>query len=141
MTVDAETEAPGRPLFLPSWREASVLALLAAATLGTALFFRYGIIQNTPLGLACEAGRGGFVCATRLAVILKFTFGVFGWGALIASVLQLWRPNVITFAIGLVFACAGLVLYNTGASALAFALLLLSLARPVTAARPAREAR
>lgn len=128
-------------LFLPSPREALVLALVAAATLGTALFFRYGVVQNTPLGLACEAGRGGFVCAVRLAVILKFTFSLFGWVALIASIIQLWRPNVFAFGIGLVFALAGLVLYNTGASALAFVLLLLSLARPAAVARPVPEAR
>ena len=122
-------------LFLPSRREALLLAIAGAASFGTALFFRYGIIQNAPLGLACEAGKGGFVCAARLAVILKFTFSVFGWGALIAAAIQLWRPNALVFGIGLVFALAGLVLYNTGASALAIAPLLLSLARPVPEAR------
>jgi hypothetical protein len=136
MTTAKPTAGSAAPrLFLPSRREALVLALLGAAALGAALFFRYGIVQNTPLGLACEAGRGGVVCAARLAVILKFTFSVFGWGALIAAAIQLWRPNVVTFGIGLVFALSGLVLYNTGASALAFALLLLSLARPAPEAR------
>ncbi len=92
-----------------------LLALVGSASLGTALLLRYGIIQNTPLGLACEAGRGGFVCALRLAVILLFVFNVFGWGALIAAAVQLIRPNVLVLGIGLVFALAGLVLYNTGA--------------------------
>ena len=59
-----------------------------------------------------------------------FVQGAFGWVALIAAGVQLWRPNVVAFATGLVFALLGLVLYNTRASALAVALLVLSLARP-----------
>jgi hypothetical protein len=134
MTVAPNASAAPR-LFLPSRRDALLLALAGVASLGTALFLRYGIIQNTPLGLACEAGEGGFVCGVRFAVILMFTRGLFGWVALIAAFVQLWRPNAVTFGIGLVFALLGLVLYNTGASALAVALLLLSLARPVPEAR------
>ena len=61
---------------------------------------------------------------------MLFVRGVFGWVALIASAVQLWRPNVVTFGTGLVFALLGLVLYNTRVSALAVALLVLSLARP-----------
>jgi hypothetical protein len=135
MTAKSNAGRATPKLFLPSRREALVLALLSAASLGTALLLRYGIIQNTPLGLACEAGEVSLTCKVRLAVILMFTFSVFGWGALAAAAIQLWRPNAVTFGIGLVLALAGLVLYNTGASALAFALLLLSLARPVPAAR------
>jgi hypothetical protein len=56
--------------------------------------------------------------------------GVFGWVALIAAGVQLWRPNVLTFGTGIVFALLGLVLYNTRVSALALALLVLSMARP-----------
>ena len=50
-------------------------------------------------------------------------------GAVAAALLQLWRPNVIVFGIGLISAAFGLVLYNTRLSALAVALLLLSFAR------------
>ena len=60
---------------------------------------------------------------------------VFGWVALIAAGVQLWRPNVVTFGTGVVFAILGLVLYNTRISALAAALLVLSLARPWPAGR------
>jgi hypothetical protein len=70
------------------------------------------------------------LCELRLAVIILFARGVFGWVALIASAIQLWRPNLLAFGIGLVFALLGLVLYNTRVSALAVALLVLSLARP-----------
>ncbi len=95
-----------------------------------ALYLRYAIIQNSAIGVACEAGEESFTCEVRLAVILMFVRGAFGWVALIASGVQLWRPHVVAFGTGLVFALLGLVLYNTRASALAVALLVLSLARP-----------
>ena len=57
MKASSAAQVPEPKLFLPSRRDALLLALAGAASLGTALFLRYGIIQNTPLGLACEAGR------------------------------------------------------------------------------------
>ena len=135
MHASTEAGASARALFRPSRREALLLALAGALSIGMALLLRYTIIQNTPLGLACEAGEAGLTCKVRLAVILMFTFSAFGLAALAAAAIQLWRPNVVTFGIGLALALAVLVLYNTGGSALAFALLLLSLARPVPGAR------
>jgi hypothetical protein len=122
-------------LFLPSKRASAVLAVLALAALGAALYLRYAIIQNSAIGVACEAGEQSLTCEVRLAVIIMFVQGVFGWVALIASGVQLWRPSVVTFGTGLVFAALGLVLYNTRVSALAIALLVLSLARPWREAR------
>ena len=68
-------------------------------------------------------------CQVRLAVILMFVQDCFGWTAVIAAGVQLWRPNPVAFGVALVFALLGLVLYNTRAAALAVALLVLSLAR------------
>jgi hypothetical protein len=68
-------------------------------------------------------------------VINVFVRGGFGWTALVASFVQLWRPNLATFAIGLLSAAFGLVLYNTRLSALAVAFLVLSLARARSGAR------
>jgi hypothetical protein len=121
--------------FTPSRRALAILIPLAASALGLALYLRYGIIQNTPLGLACEAGDQSAICAMRLAVIRVFGPGIFGWTAAIAALIQLWRPNLLAFGIGLIAACFGLVLYNTRLSALAVALLVLSLARVLPAAR------
>jgi hypothetical protein len=121
---------PAKKLFAPSTRTIIVLAALGAGALSTALFLRYGIIQNTPIGLACEAGEESLTCKVRLAVILMFIQDCFGWTALIAAGVQLWRPNSVTLGVGLVFALLGLVLYNTRASALAVTLLVLSFARP-----------
>lgn len=117
-------------LFLPSMRAATVLAGVGVLALAAALYVRYGIIQNTPLGLACEAGRESVVCDFRFVVVSLFNNNVFGWAAIFLALLNFWRPSVLTFGICLAAALAGLVLYNTSGAALAFALLLLSLARP-----------
>jgi hypothetical protein len=123
-----ETERP-LAFFRPSLPSASLIAALSAAALGLALYLRYGIIQNTPIGLACGAGEKSLTCSVRFAAIQLFNYDAFGWTAVIAACLQLWRPNLITFGIGLAAAAAGLALYNTRLSALAVTLLVLSLAR------------
>jgi hypothetical protein len=56
---------------------------------------------------------------------------VFGWAALIIGILNLARPSLVLFAIGLAATCAGIVLYNVGLSSLAAGLLVLSFARRV----------
>jgi hypothetical protein len=130
MSTEPDAEAAAPKLFLPSRRAASVLAMLGVVALGTALYLRYAIIQNSAIGVACEAGEASFTCKLRLAVILMFVQDCFGWVAMIAAGVQLWRPNIVAFGTGVVFALLGLVLYNTRASALAIALLVISLARP-----------
>jgi hypothetical protein len=122
-------------LFRPSLRAALILVPLVVVALGAALFLRYGIIQNTPIGLGCEGGEESLTCTIRLAAILMFTWDVWGWVAVAAALVQLWRPNIIAFGIGVVVAALGLVLYNTRLSALAVALLVLSLARAAPKAR------
>lgn len=122
-------------LFKPSGRAVLILSPLVVAAVGLALYLRYDIIQNTPIGLACEAGEQSLTCAVRLAAIHLFVRSIFGWTAVVAALLQLWRPNVVAFGIGLLSASFGLVLYNTRLSALAVALLVLSLARAWRGAR------
>jgi hypothetical protein len=135
MTGDQGTRSATRKLFLPSKRASLLLAMLGVATLGLALFLRYGIIQNSAIGVACEAGEASLTCKIRLAVVLMFIQDAFGWMAMIAAGVQLWRPNNVAFGTSLVFALLGLVLYNTRASALAVTLLVLSLARPAPEAQ------
>jgi hypothetical protein len=130
---DADIAAP--KLFLPSRRAGALLAALGVVALSAALYLRYAIIQNSTIGVACEAGAASLLCRLRLAVILMFAQDCFGWVSMIAAGVQLWRPNIVAFGTGLIFALMGLVLYNTRASALAIALLVLSLARPSPARR------
>jgi len=122
-------------LFRPSLRATLILVPLVIGALSLALFLRYGIIQNTAIGLGCEGGEESFTCTVRLATILMFTWDVFGLVAVAAALVQLWRPNTIAFGIGVVFAALGLVLYNTRLSAFAVALLVISLARAAPKAR------
>ncbi len=129
MSPEPDSVAEPAALFLPSPRAAVLFVGLGIGALALALFLRYGIIQNTPIGLACEAGEVSLTCQVRLAVILMFIQDCFGWTAVIAAGVQLWRPNPVAFGIALVFALLGLILYNTRASALAITLLVLSFAR------------
>lgn len=129
LAMTARQTDPPPKLFLPSKAYGVALGALVLLALGLALFLRYRIIQNTPIGLACEAGEESFTCTARLAVILLFVRDAFGWTALAAAIVQLIRPNRVTFGIGLVAGALGLVLYNLRLSALAVALSLLSLAR------------
>jgi hypothetical protein len=138
MSPKPEAQAAQSKLFLPSARAAAIIAVLGLLALGGALYLRYFIIQNSGIGVACEAGEQSLTCKVRLAAILMFVQGAFGWVAMIAAGVQLWRPNVVLFGIGIVFALVGLVLYNTRVSALAAVLLVLSLARPWPADRSAR---
>lgn len=119
-----------RPLFLPTPRQTVVLAVLALASLGHALFVRYYAIEQTSVALACQAGADTMICmSSRLLLALHIPPSL-GIAALIASVLNLVRPSVVLCAAALVAAGHGLVIYNTALSALAVGLLVLSLARP-----------
>ena len=130
MSPDQDVEIAAPKLFLPSRRAGALLAELGVVALSAALYLRYAIIQNSTIGVACEAGEVSFLCQLRLGVISMFAQDCFGWVGMVAACIQLWRPNIVVFGTGLIFALMGLVLYNTRASALAIALLVLSLARP-----------
>ncbi|MBV8752003.1 MAG: hypothetical protein JO328_03995 [Hyphomicrobiales bacterium] len=121
-------------LFRPSggrWVAVIALGLLA---LGYAFYMRYSVIQHTPTGLACDAGLPTLLCRMRSATIAIFQHTGFGALALAAAAVNLWRPRVALFALGLVAAALGIVLYNVVLSGIAVALLILSLARPAAAA-------
>src|SRR5438874_8394314 len=117
-------------LFLPTGRRLLALVVLGLAALAYALYVRYLVIQQTPVGLACDAGAPTMLCAMRAGVIALFQHEAFGAVAIGAAVLNFIRPSLILLGVGLVAAMLGIVLYNVALSALAVALLILSLARP-----------
>lgn len=119
-----------RPLFAPTARQTNWLIVLGLASLGYALYLRYLAIELSSVGLACQGGLQTWLCATRRVVMVLFNNSVFGWVALAAAGVNLIRPTLPVFALGLVAAAFGVVLYNVGLSALAAALLILSFARP-----------
>lgn len=119
-----------RPLFRPTARQTNWLIAIGLLSLGYALYLRYLAIELSSVGLACQAGLQTWLCLTRKVVIGLFTHSVFGFIALGAALLNLIRPSLILFGLGLAAAGFGIVLYNVGLSALAAGLLILSLARP-----------
>jgi len=120
-------------LFLPTARQTNVLLIVGFLSLGYALYLRYMVIEQSSVSLPCEAGLGTWLCLTRRVVITLFGHSVFGIAAVAAAVLNLIRPAWLLLALGVGAAGFGIVLYNVGLSALAVALLMLSLARPAPA--------
>jgi hypothetical protein len=116
-------------LFLPSARAINWLLIIGFCALGYALYMRYLAVEQSPVGLACQAGLNTWLCFTRQITIALFTYSVFGWFALIVAGLNLLRPSLLLFGAALAAACCGIVLYNIALSALAVGLLVLSLAR------------
>jgi hypothetical protein len=116
-------------LFLLSARETNWLLVVGFASLGYALYLRYLVIEQPSAALACEAGLRTWLCTTRSLATKLFNHSVFGWAALAIAVLNLIRPSVVLFAGSLAAGGLGIVLYNVDLSALALAVLLISLAR------------
>lgn len=122
-----------RPLFLPTARQANWLVVIAFLAVGEALYLRYMAIENVNVSLACQAGLKTWLCGTFRLAIVFFNHQVFGAVALIAAVLNLLRPSIVLMTLALAAAAFGVVLHNADLSALAFAVLILSLARPAPA--------
>lgn len=116
-------------LFLPSARATNWLLIVGFSSLGYALYMRYLAVEQSTVGLACQAGLNTWLCYSRGIVIALFTHSVFGIAALIVAALNLIRPSLVLFGVALALACLGIVLYNIQLSALAAGLLVLSLAR------------
>ena len=118
-----------RPLYRPTLRQAIGLTAVALVALSYGFVMRYWAIENAALGIACETSTT-LLCASRRTAIALFQPQVFGIVALSTALLNLLRPSFIPIAIALLAGGAGIVLYNAALSALAVALLILSLARP-----------
>lgn len=110
---------------------AGVVALSAA--LAVAWAARYGLVENTPLGHACEAGESSFLCSVRFAVNEGFRTIVPGLLTVAAGAWCLWRPGPLPFVATLALAGFGLLLFNAWPAGLALVLAILALARPVRA--------
>jgi hypothetical protein len=124
-------------LFLPTPRETNLLLLLGCAAFGGSLYLRYLAIESPAVEAACAAASPRAICLLRRLAIELSDLELFGGVALAGAILHLVRPRIVPFAIALVAAIAGLVLYNTGVAALAAALLAVSPARPVRASTQA----
>lgn len=119
-----------RKIYRPTSAQTGWLVAVAAVAVGAALYVRYRVIEVSAVGLACDAGMQSWQCDVRKTATAMFNNSVFGYGALIVAALNLVRPSVVLLTLGLLAGGAGVVLYNAALSALALALLILSLARP-----------
>jgi hypothetical protein len=122
-----------RPLFLPTPRQTNWLLIVAFLSVGEALYIRYMAIENVTVELACQAGLDTWLCSAFRLSIIFFNHGVFGEAALAAALLNLLRPSIVLVSVALAVAGFGVVLHNADLSALAAAVLILSLARPAPA--------
>ncbi len=125
--------ATQRLLFLPTARQTNWLLVIAFVAIGYALYLRYTVLQVSLVANACDAGQDTWLCASRKVATVLFQHSVFGVIAIAAAVLNLLRPSLVLFAVTLIAGGLGIVLYNVNLSALAAALLVLSLARPAPA--------
>jgi len=115
---------------MPSPRAIFWLATIGLLSLGYALYLRYLVIEQSAVGIACDGGLKNWLCLSRSVASGLFNHQVFGWASLGAAALNLIRPSLALFAIGLMLAAFGVVLYNASLSALAAGLLIMSFARP-----------
>ena len=122
-----------RRLFRPTARQACWLLFVAVLALGCALYLRYMVLQVHEEALACAAGRDTWICRALKIALNFYPYNVFGAVALGAAILNLLRPSIVLVTVALLSGGVGLVIHNAALSALAWGLLLISLARPAPA--------
>ena len=93
-------------LFLPSARATNWLLIVGFCSIGYALYMRYLAVEQSTVGLACQAGLNTWLCFTRQITIALFTYSAFGWAALVVAAVNLLRPSLFLFAIALAAATA-----------------------------------
>jgi hypothetical protein len=111
-----------------------VLALWLAAVYGV----RYGLMEDVQWVGLCSEGAEKWQCQVRSNLGLMIHFGVFGWGALIASVIAFFVPHRAGRALallGLLLGMLALVLYSASLAVFAVVIAGLRLVR-ATNVRP-----
>lgn len=116
--------------YRPSVFAASACVIAGATALGLAAYMRYGLVEPSSVGLVCDAGAMTSTCVIRRVFIGIFVWNGFGLAAVVATVLAIVRPSALLVGFALVFGGLGVILYNTGLSALALALVPFVFARP-----------
>jgi hypothetical protein len=109
------------------------LIVVGFVSVGYAIYLRYLGIENSTVGLACDAGLQTLICKARTVSTVLFKNSVFGLTALVIAALNFIRPSIVLLTVGLVAACFGIVLYNIVLSGLAIGLFILGFARPAPA--------
>ena len=84
-------------LFLPNARTLNWLLVVGFSSIGYALYMRYLAVEQSTVGLACQAGLNTWLCVTRQITIVLFTYSVFGWFSLIVAALNLHAAVTAAF--------------------------------------------
>ncbi|WP_062390330.1 hypothetical protein [Pseudomonas abietaniphila] len=111
-----------------------VLALWLAALYG----LRYELMEDVQWVGLCSEGAARWQCQVRANLGLMIHFGVFGWGALMASVIAFFVPRRSGWALalgGLLLGMLALVLYSASLAVFAVVIAGLRLVR-ATNVRP-----
>ena len=108
-----------RALFLPTARQTNWLLVIGFLALGQALYLRYMALENNTVSLACQGGLRTWLCDTFRLTIVLFNHSVFGWVALAAAALNLFRPSIVLVTLALAASAFGIVLHNADLAGLA----------------------
>jgi len=124
------SDGAGPRRFRPSAAALNWVIAIGLVALFYAMYLRYLVIEQSSIGLACDAGLKTWLCLTRTVISALFDNEVFGWVGVGAAVLTLIRPSVPLFTIALAVSAFGIVLYNAALAGFAAGLLILCFARP-----------
>lgn len=116
-----------------------LLVLLWLLVLGigiVAALLRYGLVESADVARVCDASKT-LACDLRHVTVLgfitgnvgSFRIGVYGWTALAATVLALWRANLFTAWLAAATGAVAVLLYCFEPGALALLVGCLRLAR------------
>jgi hypothetical protein len=119
--------------FVPTARQLNWLLCVGFLSVGYAMYLRYRAQEVAEVSIACQAGLQTWLCGTFRLVAVLSKYSVLGGVAVAAALIQLLRPSLPVFAVALAAAGLGIVLHNPALSALAGAILVVSLARPAPA--------
>ncbi|WP_285426658.1 hypothetical protein [Pseudomonas sp. efr-133-TYG-103a] len=104
------------------------LALWLAASYG----LRYGLMEEVRWVGLCADGASQWQCVVRAKLGLLIHFGVFGWGALVVSLVALFVPRRLgrgLAIVGLLLGVLALVLYTASLAVFAVVIAGLRLVR------------
>jgi hypothetical protein len=86
-------------------------ASMAVVALGLAAALRFLLVERPELTWACQSLTPPWWCPLRLAAVEAVRFGLFGFMALAAGLLALWRGGLVSPLFAIVCGAAGLILY------------------------------
>ncbi|MFZ5491608.1 MAG: beta (1-6) glucans synthase [Pseudomonadota bacterium] len=107
----------------------AALLLAAVSAYAVAAAVRYGLMEAPQFVGRCAGQAGDMLCALRGTLGLLIHFGVFGWLGLLTAIAAVATGNTALRIAATVLATVGLVLYNASLGIVAFAVVMIAIAR------------